>query len=96
MSNITNDDVRHLAALSSLSLGDDEVEHLRQDLGNILEYIGELSQLDTAGVTPTYQVTGLENIMRDDIVHVDAADRDALLSLAPQSHDHQVQVPKVL
>lgn len=95
MTNISSDDVLHLARLSSLSLDPEEVESLRVDLGNILDYISELSQLDTTGVTPTYQVTGLSNIMRDDVVEHDV-DREALLALAPAVRDHQVQVPKVL
>lgn len=96
MSTITSDDVRQLAALSSLSLADAEVEHLRQDLGAILQYISELSELNTEGVAPTYQVTGLENVMREDVIVYDEADRDALLALAPKSRASQVEVPKVL
>ncbi len=96
MSDISSDDVRHLAQLSSLSLDEQEVEDLRVDLGNILEYIGELSALDTQGMAPTYQVTGLQNVMRDDTIHHDIANREALLALAPASRDNQVEVPKVL
>ena len=59
MSTITTDDVRHLAQLSSLQLSDEEVANLQLDLGNILNYIDQLSELDTTGVEPTYQVTGL-------------------------------------
>lgn len=96
MSDISSDDVRHLAQLSSLSLDDQGVEDLRVDLGNILAYIGELGALDTEGVAPTYQVTGLQNVMRDDTIQHDTADREALLALAPTSRDNQVEVPKVL
>ena len=68
MSTITTDDVRHLAQLSNLQLTDDEVENLRDDLENILGYIEQLGEIDTTGVEPTYQVTGLENVWRDDEV----------------------------
>ena len=62
MSTITTDDVRHLAQLSNLQISDDEVDTLRGDLENILGYIEQLSELDTSGEEPTYQVTALENV----------------------------------
>ncbi len=96
MSTITTDDVRHLAQLSNLQLADDEVENLRGDLENILGYIEQLGELDTTGVEPTYQVTGLENVWRDDEVQDAGVSREQLLELAPERVDNSVKVPKVL
>ena len=96
MSTITTDDVRHLAQLSNLQLADDEVENLRGDLENILGYIEQLGELDTTGVEPTYQVTGLENVWRDDEVQEAGVSREQLLELAPEQADNSVKVPKVL
>jgi len=96
MSTITNDDVRHLAALSNLQLTDDEIGNLQVDLTNILAYVDQLNELDTSGVEPTYQVTGLENVWRDDTVKLDAVSRETLLDLAPESAGHSVKVPQVL
>ena len=96
MSTITTDDVRHLAQLSNLQISDDEIDTLRGDLENILGYIEQLSELDTTGVAPTYQVTGLENVWRDDEVQISSVTREQLLSLAPEQADNSVKVPKVL
>ena len=96
MSTITTDDVRHLAQLSNLQISDDEVDNLRGDLENILGYIEQLGELDTTGVAPTYQVTGLENVWRDDEVQISSVTREQLLSLAPEQADDSVKVPKVL
>ena len=96
MSTITTDDVRHLAQLSNLQISDDEVDTLRGDLENILGYIKQLGELDTTGVAPTYQVTGLENVWRDDEVQISSVTREQLLSLAPEQADNSVKVPKVL
>ncbi len=93
---ISRDDVLHLAQLSSLQLSDDEIVSLQADLGNILSYIQQLSELDTSGVEPTYQVTDLENVWRDDVVQLANADREALLALAPEQKDNQIKAPKVL
>lgn len=96
MSTISTDDVRHLAALSNLQLSDDEVTALQLDLGNILTYIEQLGSLDTSHVEPTYQVTGLENVWRDDTVQESTVTREDLLALAPEQADQSVKVPKVL
>lgn len=96
MNTITTNDVRHLAQLSSLQLTDDEIANLQVDLENILNYINQLSELDTTGVEPTYQVTGLKNVMRDDEVDQAAVGRDELLALAPEASGHSVKVPQVL
>lgn len=96
MSTITTDDVRHLAALSNLQLTDDETRNLQVDLANILAYIDQLNALDTSGVEPTYQVTGLENVWRDDRVQTSEATRDVLLGLSPDVADNSVKVPQVL
>lgn len=96
MTQITRDDVLHLAQLSSLQLTDDEINGLQIDIGNILGYVEKLSNLDTDGVEPTYQVTGLSNIFRDDIVIDYGITREKLLDLAPESLENCVKVPKVL
>ena len=95
MTTISTSDIQHLASLSSLALADDEVDGLRQDLENIISYIEQLSKLDTAGVEPTYQVTGLANVWREDEVQ-SGVSREALLNLAPEKQNSQVKVPQVL
>ena len=95
MTNISTSDIQHLAGLSSLALADDEVDGLRQDLENIIGYIKQLGELDTSGVEPTYQVTGLENVWREDEVQ-SGISRDELLELAPEKQNNQVKVPQVL
>lgn len=96
MSTITTDDVRHLAQLSNLQLSEEEIQNLQVDLGNILTYIDQLAELDTTGVEPTYQVTGLENVWRDDVIEQSTVTREKLLELAPDMADNAVKVPQVL
>lgn len=96
MTDISRDDVLHLAQLSNLQLTDDELDALQQNIGDILGYVAQLGELDTAGVEPTYQVTGLENIWRNDTVVASDVTREQLLALAPAQHDGHVKVPKVL
>ena len=96
MTDISRDDVLHLAQLSNLQLADDEIDALQQNIGDILGYVAQLGELNTTGIEPTYQVTGLENVGRDDVVMPSDVTREDLLVLAPEQHDGQVKVPKVL
>jgi len=96
MTEISRDDVQHLAQLSSLQLTNDELDSLQTDITTILDYVDQLGELDTTGVEPTYQVTDLENVWRDDVVVADKLSREELLALSPDALDHQVKVPKVL
>jgi aspartyl-tRNA(Asn)/glutamyl-tRNA(Gln) amidotransferase subunit C len=96
MSTITTDDVHHLAQLSSLQLSDSEVKNLRADLENIINHINQLNEVDTSGVEPTYQVTGLENVWRGDEIDAGSVTPEQLLDLAAEQSGHCVKVPKVL
>ena len=92
---VSKDDVAHLAALSSINLSDEELSALTVDLENIIGYIEQLQELDTSGVEPTYQLTGLSNVWRNDDIKPQL-EREKLLQLAPAQLDNQVKVPKVL
>ena len=96
MTKISRDDVVHLAQLSKLQLSDDEVDSLATDITNILGYVEQLDELDTENVQPTYQVTGLESVWREDVVSQNDVARDELLALALEPIDDQVKVPQVL
>jgi aspartyl-tRNA(Asn)/glutamyl-tRNA(Gln) amidotransferase subunit C len=96
MTQISKDDVQYLAQLSNLQLADDEVASLQGDLEHILGYIDQLSELDTEGVEPTYQVTDLETVWREDVVDNYGVDKEVLLALAPERVGDQIKVPKVL
>lgn len=92
---VSLEDVRHLAELSQIRLSKVELTSLAGDIDRIVGYIDQLDELDTAGVEPTFQLTGLENVWRTDEVKPQLERRE-LLQLAPDSEDGQVKVPKVL
>lgn len=93
---IKREDILHLADLSELSLSEAEIGSLEKDLQGIINYISQISELDTSKVEPTYQVFEMENIWRDDEVKEQDATRDELLALTKEEKDNQVKVPKVL
>lgn len=96
MTTISLNDVKKLATLSALSLSDEEAIRLQGELQNILKFVEQLDAVDTTGVEPTYQVTGLQNIWRDDELIDYGLDRAALLKNAPDTQDGHVKVKRVL
>ena len=96
MSKLTRKDVLALAALSKLRLTDEEVDNLGTDLSNILEYVQVLDSVDTKDLEPTYQVTGLKNVMREDKLHDYGYSAKDLLKNAPATKDGQFKVKRVL
>ena len=93
---IKREDILHLADLSEMSLSEDNVASLEKDLQGIINYISQISELDTEDVEPTYQVFEMENVWREDEVLSQDADREQLLALTKEEKDNQIKVPKVL
>lgn len=58
--------VKHVALLANLKLSEKEIKKFQKQLSEILAYIDQLKKLNTKGVEPTSQVTGLENVLRED------------------------------
>lgn len=94
MANLTTDQVRHIAKLARLQLTDSETERYTGELTKIIGYIDLLSEVDTTGVEPTEQVTGLVNSLRPDTITEQIASPDALLATsALPVVDHQIETP---
>lgn len=71
-------DVSHVAKLANLPLTDEEKKTFEKQLEDTLEHIANLQEIDTKNVEPTSQVTGLENVMREDVVRPSLSQKEAL------------------
>lgn len=96
MSKISAADVKKLATLSGLTVTDDEVASLAGEIEAIIGYVEQLDAIDTTGVEPTYQVTGLKNVTREDVLIDYGVSRADLLGNAPDSTEDSIKVPKVI
>lgn len=96
MSKLTREDVLNLARLSKLRLSEDEVTKMQSEMSEILGYVEILNKTDTAGVKPTYQVTGLKNVTRADETKDHGYEISELLKNAPATQDGQFKVRRVL
>lgn len=92
---ITDDDIRSIAELARLGLGEDEVARLRSDLEAILGYVDLLDAVDTAGVEPTAHVLDIPTPMRADEVR-DVLPVSEVVRNAPEHDEQSMLVPKVL
>lgn len=59
-------DIDHIAKLANLPLTPEQTEELTQQVGVTVQYVSQLQSLATTGVVETSQVTGLENVFRED------------------------------
>ena len=92
----TREEIEHLAKLARLELSEEEIVRCQGEMGRILDYVGELREVDTKGVEPTAQVTGLVNRLREDIaVPSDEATRECLLDAAPEREGGYIKVKAV-
>lgn len=96
MSGLTRDEVLRLAELSRLKLTEEEISRSRDELSAILDFVKVLDSVDTAGLKPTYQVTGLKNVMRPDKVIDYQAKSADLLKNAPNIKSGQFKVKRVI
>ncbi len=96
MSKITDEEVRRLAALAHIGLSDVEVTSLAGELDTIVGFVEKLQSVDTKGVEPTSQVTGLTDVWRADEPKPSPISQEELLKNAPQRQDGYIKVRRVL
>lgn len=63
---LTKSEVEHIARLANLKLTKAEIKKFTKELSETLDYVNILNELETKNIEPTSQVTGLENVVRED------------------------------
>lgn len=86
MAKLAKSDVKHIARLARLGLTEAEVKRFQRQLSAIISYVGQLNEVNTQKVEPISQVTGLENVTREDIAQPSITQEEAL-SNAPAQHN---------
>ena len=92
---IPRDDVAGVAALARLELTGDEETLYTEQLGKILAYVEQLSEVDTEGVEPTTYTVPLRSVFREDEVKPSLPHEDALRN-APDKGRGCFKVPKII
>ncbi len=91
----TDLDIHHIAHLARIDLTPEEETQFKGQLGQILEYVDQLNQLDVSGVDPTAHANAVDNVFRADEPRP-SLDKKAALSNAPHQANGLVMVTKVL
>jgi aspartyl-tRNA(Asn)/glutamyl-tRNA(Gln) amidotransferase subunit C len=96
---VTIEVVGRVAELANLELTQAESVEMVRDLNSILDYVAQLSELDTSQVEPLAQVTELMHTgkgrLREDAL-APSLERAAVLSQAPETDGAFFKVPKVI
>jgi len=94
-SELSEDDVRHIALLARIGMTDEDVQNMRNDLSNIMDQFDALTQVDTDGVEPTGHSVDIKSVMRDDVSRPSLPKEDVLTN-APNREDDRIRVKAVM
>lgn len=92
--------IKHIASLARIELTGREEEKMKDELSSILGYIGQLNKVNTDGVEPLYQTTGLVNSTREDEhrgdFEMDEGLNEKLIGQVPEKESRFIKVKSVL
>ncbi len=91
---ITIKDVEHVAKLARLELTDEEKELYTKQLGDVLQYVNQMNEVDTSKIEPMTQVVDFVNVMREDKVVYEQT-KEELMKNAPDEENGFFKVPKI-
>lgn len=87
--------IKHIATLANLPLKDEEIKQLESQLGETLDYINALNEINTDNTQPATHLTSLENVMRGDIP-TDSLTQEQALSNTSETHNGLFKVKGIL
>ena len=87
--------IKHIAKLANLTLSKEEEKKFAKQLTAVLDHIQNLQKVDTINVEETSQVTGLENVLREDVAR-ESLTVEKALSNAKAKHNNLFQVKGIL
>lgn len=91
---LSAEEVNKIAILARLELTPSEADHHAETISAVLDYMRVLEEVDTKDVPPTSQVTGLEDVTREDVSRESPIKRE-LISEMPETRDNELAAPAV-
>lgn len=96
MANIIDDaTIEYVGILAKLELSPKERQQAKKDMGNMLDYVDKLNELDTDGVEPIAHVFDMNNVFREDVV-INEDESEKTLMNAPERTKDGFVVPKTV
>ena len=87
--------VAKIARLARIAVSEEEKNHFAKEISGILQWVEQLSEVNTDGVPLMTSVSHMKLPLRDDVV-TDANQPEAILKNAPESDYGCFVVPKVM
>jgi aspartyl-tRNA(Asn)/glutamyl-tRNA(Gln) amidotransferase subunit C len=91
---ISRQEVEHVARLARLHFDEEELARLQPELGQIIDYVRQLSELDLSDLQATSHAVALKNVLRPD-EPVAGLTQDEATSNGPQVERGQFVVPRI-
>ncbi|MDY6050051.1 MAG: Asp-tRNA(Asn)/Glu-tRNA(Gln) amidotransferase subunit GatC [Corynebacterium sp.] len=95
MSQISREEIAHLALLSRLALSDEEIDTFASQIDDIIGYVSHVQDVDTDGVTPMSHPHAQRTMMRADAMEPSFTPEQAV-DQAPEKQDNMFVVPRIL
>jgi len=92
---LSPEDVQKVATLARLKLSEEELEQIGHQLGEILDYVAVLDEVDVSEVEPMAHVADVSNAFRADETRP-GLPREESLSNAPKTDGKYFLVPQIL
>ena len=92
---LTEKDVRKIAGLAKINLPDNEIDRYTRELGNILNFVKKLNELDLKGVEPTSHAVSVTNVFREDVAKISEVNKQ-IFEQAPSAEDNLFKVPRII
>lgn len=90
MTDLTTSTLSHIAKLSRINLTQTETDTYTQQLSAVFKHINNLNKVDTAKISPTFQVTGQTDVFQSKELATNCLDSKTVTSLAPKSKDNYI------
>lgn len=93
---VDNTLLSRLEKLSFLKISDDKREEIISQLSEIVNFVDNLSLLDTQNVDEKFAMSDDATFLREDIALCDTSINESILKNAPLSNDNFFIVPKII
>ena len=95
MSEISREQISHLAKLSRLALSEEELDQFANQIDEIVDAVSAVGKVNTEGVEPMSHPHSITTTMREDVVKKTLNPEQAL-DQAPAVEDGRFMVPQIL
>ena len=92
---ITKEQVGHVGWLARIEIAESESDAYAEKLNSVLDYFGQLDEVDTEGVPPTYHVADVVNVFREDTVKPSMSQEEVLAN-TEHKQEGNFKAPKIM